>query len=337
MIFFSVVIPVYNTGHYLQRCFDSVLSQTYENWEAIVVDDGSTDNYTIQICDNYARKDQRFHVIHKENEGSLLARRKAIEEAKGDFFCFLDSDDYWNKNLLSKVNDCIQTTGSDLVIYRFQRKGTRRNAASPKIFKNKTIITEKTKYRLLKPLIRVSKLNNLCLKVVSRDIVDIGRDYTPYKEIQYGEDLLQSIPFLENAKRITFINDILYYYYNNPTSMTRVPVSDEKHYKLYMNSTIVKKVLLSYLERNFNREEYIDEFYLDLIKQRFLFVKDYSFFQEDKILFQKYADMVLNDDLMRDAGDFFKQSRYYLKNRKIIKLLKSDQLYQYAMNKLYKG
>ena len=337
MIFFSVLIPVYNTGHYLQRCFDSVLNQTYENWEAIVVDDGSTDDYTIQICDKYAKKDPRFHVIHKENEGLLLTRRKAIKEAKGDFFCFLDSDDCWNESLLSRVNDCVQTTGSDLVIYRFQRKGTRRNATSPKIFKNRTIITAQTKYRLVKPLIRVGKLNNLWLKAVNRDIVDIERDYTPYKEIQYGEDLLQSIPLFENAKRITFINDILYYYYNNPTSMTRVPVSDEKHYKLYMNSTIVKKVLFSYLERNFNREEYIDEFYLDLIKQRFLFVKDYSFFQKDKNTFQKYADMVLRDDLMRDASDFFKQSRYYLKNRKIIKLLKSDQLYQYAMRKIYKG
>lgn len=337
MIFFSIVIPVYNTGNYLQRCFDSILDQTYGNWEAIVVDDGSTDNCTIQICNRYAKQDRRFRVICKENEGSLFARRKAIKEAKGDFFCFLDSDDYWNKNLLSKVNECIQATDSDLVIYRMRRKGTRRNAPSPKIFKNKTIITETTKYRLIKPLMNAGRLNNLALKVASRDILDFERDYTSYKGIQYGEDLLQSIPLFENAKRITFINDILYYYYNNPKSVTRVSISDEKQYKLYINSTAVNKEVFSYLERNFNKEDYIDKFYSSLLKQRFQFVKDYALYQKNRDMFQTYADMVLRDDLMRDAGAFFRQRRCYLKNRKIIKLLQSDQLYEYAISRIYKG
>ena len=96
----SVIVPVYNTEKYLSRCIDSILAQTYTDFELILVNDGSTDN-SGKICDEYAQKDKRIVVIHKENGGVSSARNKGIEKAKGEWIAFVDSDDYISETYLS--------------------------------------------------------------------------------------------------------------------------------------------------------------------------------------------------------------------------------------------
>ncbi|MBP3354658.1 MAG: glycosyltransferase family 2 protein [Bacteroidales bacterium] len=88
----SIIVPVYNVEEYIIECIDSVLSQTYKDWELILVNDGSTDN-SGKICDEYALKDNRINVIHKENEGLSSARNAGIDVAKGEYITFIDSDD----------------------------------------------------------------------------------------------------------------------------------------------------------------------------------------------------------------------------------------------------
>ena len=89
----SVIVPIYNTEKYLSKCLDSILAQTYTDWEAILVDDGSSDNCG-EICDEYAKKDCRFKVLHKKNEGVSIARNCGIENASGEWIVFVDSDDF---------------------------------------------------------------------------------------------------------------------------------------------------------------------------------------------------------------------------------------------------
>ncbi len=89
----SVILPIYNVSQYLKRCVDSVMTQTYKNIEIILVDDGSTDDSGI-ICDEYAKVDSRIKVIHKQNGGLSSARNAGIDEAKGEYLTFIDSDDY---------------------------------------------------------------------------------------------------------------------------------------------------------------------------------------------------------------------------------------------------
>lgn len=98
----SIIIPVYNVERYLRRCLDSVLAQTYTNFEAVIVDDGSTDNGGT-ICDEYAEKDIRFVVIHKQNEGVSIARLIAFEHSRGEFITFIDSDDYVDANYIGHL------------------------------------------------------------------------------------------------------------------------------------------------------------------------------------------------------------------------------------------
>lgn len=104
----SIIIPVYNSEKYLKEALDTVLNQSYENFEVIMVDDGSTD-LSPAICDDYAEKDSRCKVIHQENKGPSAARNRGIEEAKGEYITFVDNDDLLHKDFLKILYDlCIR-------------------------------------------------------------------------------------------------------------------------------------------------------------------------------------------------------------------------------------
>ena len=110
----SVVVPVYNAEKYLEQCIDSVLEQTYNNIELILVDDGSTDS-SGDICDKYALKDQRVKVVHQKNARIGAARNRGIEEATGDYLTFIDSDDYIERETYQECIKLIEKYNADLI------------------------------------------------------------------------------------------------------------------------------------------------------------------------------------------------------------------------------
>lgn len=109
----SVIIPVYNVEQYLSRCIDSVINQTYTNLEIILIDDGSPDSCG-KICDEYAQKDNRIKVIHKENGGLSSARNAGIDEASGVYLSFVDSDDYINEQFIEKLYKLLKEYDADI-------------------------------------------------------------------------------------------------------------------------------------------------------------------------------------------------------------------------------
>lgn len=111
----SVIVPIYNTSSYLKECLDSILIQTYNNFELICVDDGSTDN-SLKILEEYALKDDRIKIITQENSGAAIARNKGLELAKGNYICFVDSDDTVEKRFLEKINNCTKNGDYNLVV-----------------------------------------------------------------------------------------------------------------------------------------------------------------------------------------------------------------------------
>ena len=117
----SVVVPIYNVEQYLERCIDSILHQTYEHLEIILVDDGSPDN-SGAICDSYLSLDQRIKVIHKRNGGLSDARNAGLEMASGEFIAFIDSDDTIMPEMIEKLYERIDTDRSDMAFcgYRFR-------------------------------------------------------------------------------------------------------------------------------------------------------------------------------------------------------------------------
>ncbi len=111
----SVIVPVYNVERYLNKCIDSIVSQTYKNLEIILVDDGSSDNCPA-ICDEWAEKDSRIKVIHKENGGVSSARNTGIELAAGEYLGFVDSDDYIDSDMYTVLYHQIKLTAADLSV-----------------------------------------------------------------------------------------------------------------------------------------------------------------------------------------------------------------------------
>ena len=116
----SVIIPVYKVEQYLTACVESVLAQIYRNFEIILVDDGSPDNCP-RMCDEFAARDSRIRVIHKENGGLSSARNTGIDAARGDYLAFLDSDDLWTPLFLERLYRAVEQTGADMAVCLFRR------------------------------------------------------------------------------------------------------------------------------------------------------------------------------------------------------------------------
>ena len=111
----SVIVPVYKVEKYLQRCIESIINQTYKNLEIILIDDGSPDNCGI-ICDEYAKKDNRIKVIHKENGGLSDARNAGLDIATGEYIAFVDSDDYIALNMFETLHSLMIKDNSDMAL-----------------------------------------------------------------------------------------------------------------------------------------------------------------------------------------------------------------------------
>lgn len=114
----TIVVPVYNTEKYLDECIKSIVNQTYENIEVILIDDGSKDN-SPKICDKWAQKDSRIQVIHKMNEGAGIARNTGISNASGEYICFFDSDDYIEPYTIEKSLNALLENNADIVLFGF--------------------------------------------------------------------------------------------------------------------------------------------------------------------------------------------------------------------------
>lgn len=116
--FISVIVPIYNAELYLKRCVDSIVGQSYSNIEIILVNDGSTDS-SAEICDSYAKEDSRIRVLHKENGGSSSARNAGINIMNGEYVLFIDSDDYIDKDMISKLYLVAQEKSADIVTCKY--------------------------------------------------------------------------------------------------------------------------------------------------------------------------------------------------------------------------
>ena len=213
---FSVLTPVYNVEKYIVECIESVINQTYSDFEFILVDDGSPDN-SPQICDKYAQEDSRIKVIHKENGGLISARRAAIAVASGEYCVFLDSDDYLDREALEVINKKIEETSCDCVCYGFNRVNDQGSVLWRSNDTEEKIVNEKGE--LYKIIFTNHAFNSLGRKAVRREL--LSADFSKYYHVSMGEDLLQSIEILKNSKSVAFTTENLYNYRINLSSITR--------------------------------------------------------------------------------------------------------------------
>ena len=217
--FFSIIIPVYNAEKYLNESINSVLGQTFKNFEIILVNDGSQDK-SADICNKYAREFSSIvTVVHKKNEGQISARYQGLKIARGKYICYLDSDDYLRIDALEKVYKIIISKSPEIVIFQWKRvnmSGEPVNEVRNNLFKEGEI----SKRDLLKKMLETSQLNTMCLKICKYELFDINIDYKKFYDIRHGEDLLQSLELVAKAEKIYYLSEQLYFYRFNPDSIT---------------------------------------------------------------------------------------------------------------------
>ena len=210
----SVIIPVFNVEEYLQRCLDSIVSQTYGNFEAILIDDGSPDNCP-QICDYYKEQDCRFQVIHQPNQGLSAARNHGLDVAKGEYVTFIDSDDWVSVDYLSELHSLIKNTQADIAIASHQLTTT----FPAKGKKTKAAIKSYTRQEALFELI--AKQNQpfviSCGKLYRKKLFNNIR----FPIGKYHEDEYTSHHLINEASKISYSNKVLYFYYQRPDSITK--------------------------------------------------------------------------------------------------------------------
>ena len=236
----SILVPVYNVEKYLKECLESIIQQSKQAYEVILVDDGSTDN-SGKICDEYAQDYTYFKTFHKRNEGLLSARRFAINKASGNWYIFLDSDDALKSNAIQIIYDAIQNQSPDCIIYGLDRvrNGSIVKPFIPEIDINKLISDKAYLYELV---FTHSSLNSLCRKAIRADIST--EDYSSYYGISLAEDLLQSIEIYKKGDRFLFLCDSLYNYTVNEKSITNTISID--NYKI---DYTVRELVVSFLNR----------------------------------------------------------------------------------------
>ena len=205
----SVIIPVYNVENYLNDCLDSVLSQTYKNLEIILVDDGSSDKCPC-ICDEYAKKDSRIRVIHKENEGVSVARNLGLDVARGDYIGFVDGDDFISKDFYRALYDNITKHSADISACLYCN--VYENIIA-KILHDRTLL--KSDYVIANRvealrLFFENKINTSSWnRLYRREIIESIR--FPI-DVKLGEDVVFTYRTFDNSNAIVFSNNYHYYY-----------------------------------------------------------------------------------------------------------------------------
>ena len=212
----SIVVPVYKVENLLRRCVDSILCQTYQDFELILVDDGSPDGSGL-ICDSYARTDSRIRVIHKDNGGLSSARNAGIEIARGKYLCFVDSDDLIHPQMLELLRHALLEHTADIVSTRYIS------------FAAETVQFKSTENIHSSLLMRQDFIDNLYPENFERiGISAWGKlyrrqlfDNLRYPKGKIYEDLHVYLSLLRQCQRIAVLDQPLYYYYLGNVSITK--------------------------------------------------------------------------------------------------------------------
>ena len=220
---FSVIIPIYKVDEYLEECVDSIIHQTYESFEIILVDDGSQDKCPA-ICDRYAETDPRVRVIHKENGGLVSARQAGAKIAAGEYVCCVDGDDWIAPDYLEKMEAAIAEYDADVVCcnhYYAAADGNKKKncIVPPGLYDRERIERE------LFPILLEDERNryfpsSIWAKAIRRNMY-CEEQAAVDSAVVIGEDRMVEIPCVYRSNCVVMLADCLYYYRVNMNSMTK--------------------------------------------------------------------------------------------------------------------
>ncbi len=210
---FTIIIPCFKVEQYIQQCVDSVLAQTFDDYEIILVDDGSPDNIPA-ICDEYSNINNKFKVIHKANGGLSDARNAGLDMARGDYVIFLDSDDWWDDNeALSKIDACLKKSGADIIIFGMKKFFSQEDRYGDERIPRKcgNAMSDMSKTQLFQHYMQNNVfIASACDKVVNRELIEI--DNQRFIKHQLSEDIEWCSKLLQKNPQIDVLEDAFYVY-----------------------------------------------------------------------------------------------------------------------------
>ncbi len=223
----SVIVPIYKVEAFMHKCVDSILRQTFTDFELILVDDGSPDNCGA-LCDAYAKKDGRVRVIHKKNGGLSDARNAGIEIAEGKYIAFVDSDDWVSDTFLSVMHDEAVRTDADIVAVNFHKVYDDRSDPPQEIKPSVCTGTQSMERLYANESIYI---NIACNKLYKRALFD----NICYPVGRLHEDGLTTYKLLYQAKKVSLLQEDLYCYYQRPTSIMNTAFTEARtdEYRVY--------------------------------------------------------------------------------------------------------
>jgi len=212
--FFSIIVPVYNDEIYLSRCLDSIYFQNFIDFECLIIDDGSTDNCPL-LCDQYSKKDKRFHVFHKDNEGISKTRHFGITNAIGNYIVFVDSDDRIDSNFLFIASQTIDNEKPEIIFMDFFEE----NYFRKEKYNNQK--PQDTNVETILKLVLERKLYSCLWNVIIKRDLFLHNNIKFCDTVNYGEDSLFILELLLNNPKITYQNGAYYHHSYNYNSFTR--------------------------------------------------------------------------------------------------------------------
>lgn len=296
----SVIVPVYKVEEYLPRCLDSIINQTYKNLEIILIDDGSPDN-SGKICDEYAKKNKKIKVIHKENGGASSARNAGLDIMSGDYVTFVDSDDYIRENMIERMLLLSKINNADVVQISFERDEEK--------FKNQFEFDDYCRVVVGDENIKNFALDRFhrpdaCGKLYRSEIL---RELRFDEAITYAEDLELGLRAYKAIEKSVVSNEKLYFYRPNDNSATASSLSKGRVYepKLLLNAAL--------------NEKECDELY-ECIMFRYARC---SFAVLNRVVSENRADLYddLHDNILKYKNDIMKNQYLGLKYKIGIRLL----------------
>lgn len=222
----SVIVPVYNVERYLEACVRSIQDNTFQDWECILVDDGSKD-HSSELCDKYAKEDARIRTIHKENGGLTSARAVGFAATSAEYVCFVDSDDYISKDMLKRLFDTIEQEKADVVVcghYQDEEGQLKEDTFTyPKKYVEQDALMDEYVLPIVGKIYAPGYVNYpgyVWGRLYRRSCIT-SQCFVSEREV-YTEDDLFQMYLSEQIHKVVFINDKLCYYRVNNNSLTHV-------------------------------------------------------------------------------------------------------------------
>lgn len=286
----SIIVPVYNVSAYLAECLDSIHGQTLQDWEAILVDDGSTDT-SGTICDDYAARDSRFRVIRKENGGAASAKNAGLDLATGQYIAFIDSDDLVEENWLQILVDTVQSQNAQIVECRFDRLYT--DGSQPVSFgwdQLGAISAEE----YLNHYLGEWTCSLFWLKLFQAELL---RDIRFRRERRCIDDEFFTYKAIAGAEKIVRIDNVLYHYRQRMSSA----VQSEKNRRQITDDSL--EILIERYQWVSERYPSLRKIYLRHdVEIMFYFAADFLFCNETVKKFRKVAAFYLGQCFLHFPG-----------------------------------